>query len=184
MNFRKKIKVSKFILSCIFLTGYAAYAVYALYYYLTFRSALGIALLCLIGVALTLSFVITFLSYRINLREAPRPKLHRFIKMAKYLVQLVCSAIALGFVFSAVHVTNVFSLIMASISIPFLIWSFFVNVIVEYFERKFASGFGKKVFVPQTPKDEEGNALDLSEVISQTNSQKKVPMARTGDKKD
>ena len=81
MGIQGKIRKSRFILSCVFLTGYAAYTVYALYYYLRWKSALGIVLLCLIGTALLLSATVTFISYRINLKNAPRPKLHRFIKM-------------------------------------------------------------------------------------------------------
>lgn len=166
MSFKKKIKTSKFIFSLIFLIGYAAYSAYAVYYYLTYRSALGIVLLCLIGVALALSVFVTFLSYRINLKNAPRPKLHRFIKMAKYFVQLVCSVTALGMVLSAVQNTNAFSLVMACISIPFLLWSLCVNLLAEYFERKFAAGFGKRVFVRVPAKDEEGNELDLEKTIA------------------
>lgn len=166
MGFRAKIKKSRFILSCVFLTGYTAYTVYAVYYYRTFGNALSIALLSLIVTSFVLSATITFLSYRINLKDAPRPKLHRFIKMAKYITQLASTAISLSLVISAVHDTNVFSLIMAAISIPFLLWGLFVNVIVEYFDRKFAKGFGKKVFIPARPLDDEGNELDLTSAIS------------------
>ena len=124
-------------MSCVFLTGYTAYTVYAVYYYRTFANALSIALLVLIAVAFALSATITFLSYRINLKDAPRPKLHRFIKMAKYL--------------------------------PFLIWGFFVNVIVEYFDRKFIRGFGKKVYIPAKPLDDEGNEIDMTRAIAEIN---------------
>lgn len=179
MGFKTKIKKSRFILSCIFLTGYAAYTVYALYYYLTFGTALGIVLLCLIGIALVLSATVTFLSYRINLKDAPRPKLHRFIKVAKYSIQLVCSAISLGFVLSAVHTADVFSLVMACISIPFLLWSIFVNLIVEFFERKIAKGFGKKVFVPCPPLDEEGNEIDLTQTIARTDGLRALKRRQT-----
>lgn len=167
MGIQGKIRKSRFILSCVFLTGYAAYTVYALYYYLRWKSALGIVLLCLIGTALLLSATVTFISYRINLKNAPRPKLHRFIKMAKYLAQLASTAISLSLVLSAVHDTNVFSLIMACISFPFLIWGFFVNVIVEYFDRKFIRGFGKKVYIPAKPLDDEGNEIDMTRAIAE-----------------
>lgn len=170
MGFKTKIKKSRFILSCIFLTGYAAYTVYALYYYLTFTNALGILLLCLIGVALLLSSVVTFLSYRINLKDAPRPKLHRFIKVAKYSIQLLCSAISLGFILSAVQTANVFSLVMVCISIPFLLWSIFVNLIVEYVEHKFANGFGKKYYVPQPACDDDGKEIDMHKLIESVDS--------------
>ena len=164
MGFKTKIKKSRFILSCIFLTGYAAYTAYALYYYLKFGTVLGILLLCLIGVALALSAVVTFLSYRINLKDAPRPKLHRFIKIAKYSIQLLCSAISLGFILSAVHTANLFSLIMVCVSFPFLLWSIFVNLVVEFFEHKFAGGFGKQFYLPRR-KDDDGNEIDMREVI-------------------
>lgn len=166
MGFKAKIKKSRFILSCVFLAGYTAYAVYAVYYYRTFGNALSIALLSLIAVAVALSATVTFLSYRINLKDAPRPKLHRFIKMAKYTAQLASTAISLVLVLSAVHSTNAFSLAMACVSIPFLVWGLFINVIVEYFDRKFAKGFGRKVFVPVLPRDEEGNPVDLSAAIA------------------
>ena len=170
MGFKTKIKKSRFILSCIFLTGYAAYTVYALYYYLTFGNTLGILLLCLIGVALLLSSVVTFLSYRINLKDAPRPKLHRFIKVAKYSIQLLCSAISLGFILSAVQTANVFSLVMVCVSIPFLLWSIFVNLIVEFVEHKFANGFGKKYFVPQSVCDDDGKEIDMHKLIENVDS--------------
>ena len=167
MSLMKRIKLSRFVLSCIFLTGYAAYTVYAVYYSRTFTNALSITLLVLIAVAFALSATITFLSYRINLKDAPRPKLHRFIKMAKYLAQLASTAISLSLVLSAVHDTNVFSLIMAAVSVPFLIWGFFVNVIVEYFDRKFIRGFGKKVYIPAKPLDDEGNEIDMTRAIAE-----------------
>lgn len=178
MGFRAKIKKSRFILSCVFLTGYTAYTVYAVYYYRTFGNALSIALLSLIVTSFVLSATITFLSYRINLKDAPRPKLHRFIKMAKYITQLASTAISLSLVISAVHDTNVFSLIMAAISIPFLLWGLFVNVIVEYFDRKFAKGFGKKVFIPSRPLDDEGNELDLTSAISKMDGTASIKKAK------
>ena len=64
----------------IFLTGYTAYTVYAVYYYRTFANALSIVLLVLIGIAFGLSAFITFTSYRINLKDRPRPLVLRFIK--------------------------------------------------------------------------------------------------------
>ena len=57
MSFSKRIRTSRFSLSCIFLTGYTAYTAYALYYYLTYRSTLGIVILCLIGAALAMDAV-------------------------------------------------------------------------------------------------------------------------------
>ena len=156
MNFQIKIRKSRFILSCIFLTGYTAYTVYALYYYLTERSALGIVLL-----------IITFASYRINLKNKPRPKLHRFIKMAKYFVQIICSAISIGFVLSAVHSETTFSLIMAIVSLPFLVWSLFVNVIVEVYERKISKAFQRRKFIAVVPRDSVGEPIDVDRAIAE-----------------
>lgn len=167
MSFKTKIKKSRFVLSCIFLCGYALYTVYAVYYYRTIGNALSIVLLCLIAVALALSIFVTIVSYRINLMDKPRPALLRFVKMTKYAAQLTCSLVSLGFVLSAVQNFNPFSLIMAVISIPFLIWSIFVNVLAEYFERKFARGFGKKTYISDLPKDPDGIPVDLSRTIAQ-----------------
>ena len=166
MSFRKKLRKSKFIFSLAFSVGYAAYFAYALYFYLTYRTALGIALLCLIAVALALSITVTAVSYRVNLKGAKRPRVHRFIKIAKYSVQLLCSGFALALVLSAVYTANAFSVVMACISIPFLLLSLCVNVLAEYLQRKFADGYGKRVFVPVAPKDEEGETLDLDEAIA------------------
>ena len=50
MNISKRLKLSRFILSCIFLSGYAAYTVYAIYYYRNYEdSRIGGILLCLTG---------------------------------------------------------------------------------------------------------------------------------------
>ncbi len=166
MNLHSKIKKSRFILSCIFLSGYTAYTVYAVYYYRNFGNQLSIVLLTLISVAFVLSAIITFVSYRINLKDAPRPKVHRFLKMAKYLVQLISSAISLSLVISAVQNMNLFSLIIAGLSIPFLLWGLLVNVLAEYLERRFASLFRTKEFVRETPVDSEGNTIDLTNIIA------------------
>ena len=163
MSFQLNIRRSRFILSCIFLT----YTVYALYYYLTSRSPLGIALLSLIGTAFLLSLFITFVSYRINLKNKPRPKLHRFIKMAKYFVQIICSAISIGFIFSAVHTETTFSLVMAIVSLPFLLWSLFVNVIVELYERKISKAIQRKKFVAVVPRDSMGEPIDVDRAIAE-----------------
>ena len=144
MSLAKRIKLSRFILSCVFLTGYSAYTVYAVYYYTRYEdSRIGTILLCLIGAALALSIFITIVSYRINLMDKARPKLHRFVKMTKYLFQLVIS----------------------SVSVPFLLWSFFVNVFAELLEHALG-GFGKKVYVPQPVKDEDGKEVDVRTVIA------------------
>ena len=132
MDLKKKIRISKFFISLGFSVGYAAYFAYSLYYYLTYRSGLGIALLCLIALALALSIVVTAVSYRINLKGARRPRAHRFVKIAKYSVQLLCSGLALAIVLSAVRNANAFSVIMACISIPFLLLSVCVNILAEY----------------------------------------------------
>ena len=166
MSFSKRIKTSRFALSCIFLTGYTAYTAYALYYYLTYRSTLGIVILCLIGAALAMSAVITFTSYRINLKGAKRPALFRFLKMATYATQLLATAITIFLVLSTVRNTNVFSLIVSAISVPFLVWSLFVNIFVEFFERKVFPGGGKKVYEEQSARDEEGEPTDIRAVIS------------------
>ena len=166
MSFTSKLKKSRFILSCIFLTGYTAYTVYAVYYYRTFANALSIVLLVLIGIAFGLSAFITFTSYRINLKDRPRPLVLRFIKMTKYFIQLVTSAISLGLVLSAVHEPNLFSLIIAAISIPFLLWGLLVNVLAEFIDHIFAGGFGRRYFVPTLPRDANGNIIDLTELIA------------------
>lgn len=187
MSLMKRIKLSRFVLSCIFLTGYAAYTVYAVYYYTRYEdSRIGTILLCLIGAALALSVVITIVSYRINMMDKPRPKLHRFIKMAKYTFQLIASAITIFLVISTVQNTNVFSIIMSFVSVPFLLWSLFVNVLAELFDHTFR-GFGKKVYEPQELCNEEGECVDVRAVISNVDgaqntrrqmSKKKKPSAR------
>ena len=126
---------------------------------------IGAILLCLIGAALALSIFITIVSYRINLMDKARPKLHRFVKMTKYLFQLVASAITIFLVISTVQNTNVFSLIISSVSVPFLLWSFFVNVFAELLEHALG-GFGKKVYVPQPAKNEDGEEIDVRTVIA------------------
>lgn len=178
MSFKKRIRRSKFIISLIFCIGYAAYFAYALYFYLTYRTGLGIALLCLIAVALALSVVVTAVSYRVNLKGAKKPRVHRFIKIAKYSVQLLCSGFALALVLSAVYSANVFSVIMACVSIPFLLLSLCVNVLAEYLQRKLAHGYGRRVFEPVAPKDEEGEPLDLNEAISRAGADR--PAGRGG----
>lgn len=166
MSFMKRVKISRFVLSCIFLLGYAAYTVYAVYYYTRYEdSKIGTILLCLIGAALALNIFITIVSYRINLMDKPRPKLHRFVKMTKYTFQLVASAITVFLVISTVQNTNVFSLIMACVSIPFLIWSLFVNVFAELFDR-FTAKFGKRLFEPPPVVNDEGETTDARTVIS------------------
>ena len=184
MSFRKRIRLSRFILSCIFLAGYAAYTVYAVYYYTHYEeSSLGIVLLCLVASALALNIVITIVSYRINLMEKPRPKLHRFIKMAQYTFQLVASAITIFLVISTVQNTSVFSLIMSSVSVPFLIWSFLVNVFAELFDYTVRTrGFGKRVFVPQTVTDEDSRPIDVRAAISNIDASANI-RAQMGPKK-
>ena len=157
--------MSRFALSCTFLTGFTAYTVYALYYYLTYRTPLGIVILCLIGAVLLMSGIITFTSYRINIKGAKRPALFRFLKMAKYSTQLIATAITISLVFSTVKNTSIFSLIISAISVPFLLWSLFVNIFVELFERKVAPGFAKKVYVPQKVYDADGKETDVRAVI-------------------
>ena len=68
-------------------------------------------------------------------------------------------------VISTVQNTNVFSLIMACVSIPFLIWSLFVNVFAELFDR-FTAKFGKRHFDPQPVVNDEGETTDARTVIS------------------
>ena len=86
LSLRRKIKRSKFVLSLLGFVGYALYTLYAVYYYLSSENALGIVLLCLIGVAFSLSVALILISYRVNMMEKPRPALLRFMKMAKYAV--------------------------------------------------------------------------------------------------
>ena len=172
MSLQSTLKKSRFIISCIFLTGYTAYTVYAVYYYRTFANALSIVLLALIIASIVLSALITFISYRINLKDAPRPTLHRFIKMAKYLLQLLSSGISLSLVLSAVQNLSWFSLLIAAISIPFLLWGLFVNVLTEYIDHKFRIGLGKRYFVPTTPLDRNGKPIDLTAVIARVDGVK------------
>ena len=106
MGLKQKIKKSKFTLSFIGFAGYALYTAYAVYYYLSAGTALGIALLCLIAVAFSLSVALVFISYRVNLMDKPRPALLRFMKMAKYAVQLLCSLTSLGMILTAVQSFN------------------------------------------------------------------------------
>ncbi len=153
------------MVSCVFLTGYTAYTAYAVYYYRTFGNALSIALLVLIGVAFGLSAFITFTSYRINLKDRPRPLALRFIKMTKYFIQLVTSAISLALVLSAVHEPSLFSLIIAAISIPFLLWGLLVNVLAEFIDHIFAKGFGRRVFIPSVPLMPDGTPVDITAAI-------------------
>lgn len=166
MSLKEKIKRSRFVLSCIFFAGYAAYAVYAAYYYRTFRNALSIALLALIAATFALTATVTFVSYRINLKNKPRPRLHRFIKIAKYLSQLLSSAVSIALLVTAVRNTSAFSLVIAVVTIPFLLMGLFVNVLAEYFERRYPNGFGRRVYIPNIPKDEEGNDVDLTAAIA------------------
>lgn len=166
MSLKEKIKRSRFIISCIFFAGYAVYAAYATYYYRTFRNGLSIALLVLIATTFILAAAVTFVSYRINLKNKPRPRLHRFIKMAKYLSQLLSSAVTISLLVSAVHSSSAFSLVVAVLTIPFLLWGLFVNVLAEYFARKFSDGFGKRVYIPSVPRDEEGNKVDITASIA------------------
>ena len=79
---------------------------------------------------------------------------------------MVTSAISLGLVLSAVHEPSLFSLIIAAISIPFLLWGLLVNVLAEFVDRIFAGGFGRRYFVPTLPRDANGNIIDLTEVIA------------------
>ena len=67
-------------------------------------------------------------------------------------------------VLSAVQNTNVFSLIMAIVSVPTLIFSILVNVLANLWERKCKYGFGKKHFIPQPLLDDEGNEINLQDI--------------------
>lgn len=164
MSFKKRFKKSKFIIACIYLAFYSAYATYAIIYYTSHRNWIGILLMTLISIALALSAVTTFLSYRVNLlNEKPSPFRH-FLKIAKYTAQLISSLITIFLVLSAVQNTNTFSLIMAIISIPTLVFSILVNVFANLWERKIKNGFGKKRFIPQPLLDDEGNELQLAEI--------------------
>ena len=161
MSIKRKIKKSKFIIACTYLCFYAAYAAYAIFYYTSYKNLLGILLVTLISFALFLSAVTTFLSYRVNLlNEKPSPFRH-FLKIAKYTAQLITSVIT---ILSAVQNTNVFSLIMAIVSVPTLIFSILVNVLANLWERKCKYGFGKKHFSPQPLLDDEGNEINLQDI--------------------
>ena len=164
MSIKRKIKKSKFIIACTYLCFYAAYAAYAIFYYTSYKNLLGILLVTLISFALFLSAVTTFLSYRVNLlNEKPSPFRH-FLKIAKYTAQLITSVITIVMVLSAVQDTNVFSLIMAIVSVPTLIFSILVNMLANLWERKCKYGFGKKHFIPQPLLDDEGNEINLQDI--------------------
>lgn len=178
LSLRRKLKKSKFALSLLGFVGYALYTVYAVYYYLSSENALGIVLLCLIGVAFSLSVALILISYRVNLMEKPRPALLRFMKMAKYAVQLLCSLTSLGMLLTAVQNFNAFSLIMALISIPFLLWSIAVNILAEFLERKLKKGFGRRVYVREQPENEAGEPVDIDSVIKSVDGAQKLRRER------
>ena len=178
LSLRQKLKKSKFALSLLGFVGYALYTVYAVYYYLSSENALGIVLLCLIGVAFSLSVALILISYRVNLMEKPRPALLRFMKMAKYAVQLLCSLTSLGMLLTAVQNFNAFSLIMALISIPFLLWSIAVNILAEFLERKLKKGFGRRVYVREQPENEAGEPVDIDSVIKSVDGAQKLRRER------
>ena len=178
LSLRRKLKKSKFALSLLGFVGYALYTVYAVYYYLSSENALGIVLLCLIGVAFSLSVALILISYRVNLMEKPRPALLRFMKMAKYAVQLLCSLTSLGMLLTAVQNFNAFSLIMALISIPFLLWSIAVNILAEFLERKLKKGFGRRVYVREQPENEAGDPVDIDSVIKSVDGAQKLRRER------
>lgn len=178
LGLKQKIKKSKFTLSFVGFTGYALYTAYAVYYYLSAGRALGIVLLCLIAVAFSLSVALVFISYRVNLMDKPRPALLRFMKTAKYAIQLLCSLTSLGMIITAVQSFNALSLIMALISIPFLLWSIAVNLVAEFVERKLKKGFGKRVYVRVPPKDEEGNPVDVEDAIARVDGARKLRQQR------
>ena len=78
----------------------------------------------------------------------------------------------MSLVLSAVHNLSWFSLLVAAISIPFLLWGLFVNVLTEYIDHKFRIGLGKRYFVPTVPLDRHGNPVDLTEVIARVDGVK------------
>ena len=135
MRFRRHIKKTKFAFSCIVLFGYAAYTAYALYYFLAFESPLGIALLALVGATLALTAVITFISYRVNLKDRPRPRIQRLIKIVKLTIQLAATALTVIFFVTAARQHSALPWIVSGISAAILLLSLSVNVIAAAIAR-------------------------------------------------
>ena len=78
-----------------------------------------------------------------------------------YSVPLALVALVL----SAVHEPSLFSLIIAAISIPFLLWGLLVNVLAEFIDHIFAKGFGRRVFIPSLPLMRDGTPVDITAAI-------------------
>lgn len=166
MRLRLHIKKTKFAFSCIMLFGYAAYTAYALYYFLAFKDPLGIALLALVGATLALTAVITFISYRVNLKDRPRPRIQRLIVIIKLTTQLAATALTVIFFITAAHQQAALPWIVSGISAAILLLSLSVNVLAALFRRKFPNGFGKKNFVRGALYDSDGEEADVTKIIA------------------
>lgn len=166
MRLRLHIKKTKFAFSCIMLFGYAAYTAYALYYFLAFEGPLGIALLALVGATLALTAVITFISYRVNLKDRPRPRIQRLIVIIKLTTQLAATALTVIFFITAAHQQAALPWIVSGISAAILLLNLSVNVLAALFRRKFPNGFGKKNFVRGALYDSDGEEADVTKIIA------------------
>ena len=180
MRFRRHIKKTKFAFSCIVLFGYAAYTAYALYYFLAFESPLGIALLALVGATLALTAVITFISYRVNLKDRPRPRIQRLIKIVKLTIQLAATALTVIFFVTAARQHSALPWIVSGISAAILLLSLSVNVIAAAIARKYPEGIGRKTFVRGTLLDGDGEEADVAKIIAAVRPSADVPAERGG----
>ena len=180
MRFRRHIKKTKFAFSCIVLFGYAAYTAYALYYFLAFESPLGIALLALVGATLALTAVITFISYRVNLKDRPRPRIQRLIKIVKLTIQLAATALTVIFFVTAARQHSALPWIVSGISAAILLRSLSVNVIAAAIARKYPEGIGRKTFVRGTLLDGDGEEADVAKIIAAVRPSADVPAERGG----
>ncbi len=161
MSFKRKIKKSKFTITCVYFALYALYAAYAIIYYARYKTALGVLLIISITATLIFTAATTFLSYRINLLDEKHSNLSYLIKIAKHTSQLLTSITTIAMVFSAVQNTNVFSLIFAIASIPTLTLGILINVIANRIEKKIKNGIGRVRFIPKPLLDDEGNEISL-----------------------
>ncbi len=166
MGFKRHINKTKFAFSCIMLFGYAAYTAYALYYFLAFESPLGIALLALVGTVLLLTAAITFISYRVNLKGKPRPRIRRLLVIVKLATQLAATALTVIFFLTAAHQHSALPWIVSGISAAILLLSLAVNVLAAAIERKHPEGLGKKTFIAGTYCGDDGEEGDLAAVIA------------------
>lgn len=180
MRFRRHIKKTKFAFSCIMLFGYAAYTAYALYYFLAFETPLSIALLSLVGATLLLTAVITFISYRVNLKDRPRPRIQRLIKIAKLVTQLAATALTVIFFITAARQQSALPWIVSGISAAILLLSLSVNVVAAVIARRHPEGIGRKRFERGVLLNSDGEEEDLSKMIAAVHPAESAPADRGG----